>query len=151
MADLTAAGREAVNKIKEGFSNAVSKLKDLGKQVVDKIKEGISEKWEGLTSWFNNLWDKLFKNRSVDVEVNTSENGSGHAIGLDYVPTNNYPAMLHRGEAVLTAREADEWRRGKNSVGNIQINQYIQTVPQTPVELSASTAAYFEQARWAMA
>jgi hypothetical protein len=31
------------------------------------------------------------------------------------------------------------------------INQYIQSVPQTPVELAAATASYFEQARWALA
>lgn len=43
---------------------------------------------------------------------------SSNAIGNDYVPYNNYPALLHRGEAVLTAREADEWRRGKGSGGN---------------------------------
>jgi hypothetical protein len=34
------------------------------------------------------------------------------ATGLDYVPYDNYRARLHRGEAVLTAAEASEWRRG---------------------------------------
>ena len=29
------------------------------------------------------------------------------------MPFNNMPAYLHRGEAVLTAREADTWRRGE--------------------------------------
>lgn len=32
--------------------------------------------------------------------------GSGHAYGLDRVPYDNYPALLHEGERVLTAREA---------------------------------------------
>lgn len=31
-------------------------------------------------------------------------------VGLDYVPDDDFPAMLHRGEAVLTAAEAQEWR-----------------------------------------
>lgn len=31
---------------------------------------------------------------------------SGHAYGLNYVPYNNYPALLHEGERVLTASES---------------------------------------------
>ena len=35
-----------------------------------------------------------------------------HATGLDYVPYNEYPALLHEGEAVLTRMEAQQWRAG---------------------------------------
>lgn len=76
--------------------------------------------------------------------------GPQKAIGMDYIPYNGMPAVLHRGEAILTSHEADQWRRGRSS-GEAQrpiINQYIQSVPQTPVQLAAATAAYFEQARW---
>ncbi len=31
-------------------------------------------------------------------------------VGLDYVPKDEFPALLHRGEAVLTAGDADLWR-----------------------------------------
>lgn len=37
------------------------------------------------------------------------------AVGLDYVPYDEYPAQLHEGEAVLTKAEAADWRRGGNS------------------------------------
>lgn len=40
------------------------------------------------------------------------------AIGIDYVPYDNFPALLHEGERVLTAGEA---RQEKNSYGGIQI------------------------------
>lgn len=45
---------------------------------------------------------------------------SGHqrAMGIDYVPYDNFPALLHEGEKVLTAGEA---RQEKNGVGGIQI------------------------------
>ena len=45
---------------------------------------------------------------------------SGHqrAMGIDYVPYDNFPALLHEGERVLTAGEA---RQEKSGVGGIQI------------------------------
>lgn len=36
-----------------------------------------------------------------------------NAKGDSYVPYDNYPAMLHRGEAVLTADQARNWRNGR--------------------------------------
>lgn len=96
---------------------------------------------------------------SIPVNIETKGEIPGHAKGLDFVPYDNYLAYLHKGEAVLTAEEAAAWRAGKeigaggnseSSGGNVTVNQYIDTVPQTPVEFASTTAAYFEQARWVM-
>ena len=38
-----------------------------------------------------------------------------HASGLNYVPFDNYRALLHEGEAVLTKAEARAWRNGEES------------------------------------
>ena len=128
--------------------NGIGEALNIGEEVVNKIKEGISSAWSGLVTWFNGIWNKLFGNRNVDVNVNT---GQPKAIGIDYVPANGFPAILHRGEAVLTAREAEQWRRGNAGGGStINLVQNIQSVPQTPVQLAAATAAYFEQARWSI-
>lgn len=128
--------------------NGIGEALNVGSEVVNKIKEGISNAWSGLKTWFNGIWDSLFGNRNVNVNVDTPKQG---AIGIDYVPTNGFPALLHRGEAVLTAREADQWRRGNAGGGStINLVQNIQSVPQTPVQLAAATAAYFEQARWSI-
>ena len=37
-------------------------------------------------------------------------------VGMEYVPYDEYPALLHKGEAVLTADENKEYRNNKNRV-----------------------------------
>lgn len=142
---------QLIDGIVNAFSNASGQILSIGSQIVDDIIDGISSAWGGLVSWFNGLWDSLFGGRSVNVGVTTSGGGGGgRAIGMDYVPYNGMPAVLHRGEAILTSYEADQWRRGRSG-GNgqgVTIVQNIQSVPQTPVQLAAATAAYFEQAWW---
>lgn len=58
------------------------------------------------------LIDKLNavpSSKSVDIVINyltTGAHAMSHAIGSEYIPYDNYPAILHRGEKVLTATEA---------------------------------------------
>jgi hypothetical protein len=134
----------------EHLPDIVEGAMQMGNAVIDGIIDGISAAWDGLVSWFNGLWDSLFGNRSVNVDVNSSGTTGGRAGGLDYVPYNNYVAALHRGEMVLTADEADSYRRGKGSGSGFTLTQNIYAAKQTPVELAASTAAYFQRARWAL-
>lgn len=44
-------------------------------------------------------------------------NFTGKASGMPYVPFDNYAAFLHRGEAVLTRQQADEYRRSSQIAG----------------------------------
>lgn len=52
--------------------------------------------------------------------------GHSHAAGIDYVPYDNYPALLHQGEAVLTAEEN---RSGRGTqpirieIGNLSVRE----------------------------
>lgn len=149
---IISLGADLINALSDGIENVVAELVSVGEDIVDSIKDGISNAWEGLKTWFNNLWDSLFGNRTVNVSANVSTDGS-HAGGLAYVPFDGYIAELHKGERVLTASEAREYNRGEsaNNTSGITIIQNIQSVPQTPVEFAAATEAYFEQARWAFA
>lgn len=107
----------------EHLPDIVEGAMQMGNAVIDGIIDGISAAWDSLVSWFNGLWDNLFGNRSVNVDVNSSGTDGSHAGGLDYVPYNNYVANLHRGEMVLTSAEATQYRKGnENAAGGMTFN-----------------------------
>ena len=124
----------------------VAEFVSIGKTVVDNIKQGISDAWQGLTEWFNGIWDKLFKNRKATVTVEEEDNtgGGSHATGLDFVPYNNYSAILHRGEAVLTAGEAQRWRDGGTS---IDYNRLAAAIAARPIIIQGDTNKIFKVVR----
>lgn len=146
---IISLGADLINALSEGIENFVEELVSVGEDIIESIKSGISSAWDGLVSWFNGIWDSLFGDRSVNVKANVSTNGS-HAGGLAYVPFDGYIAELHKGERVLTAREADEYRKnGVQGGTGFVVNQTIYAAKQTPVELAAATRAAFQRARWA--
>lgn len=146
---IISVGGELISSLAQGISNALGLLVKAGMNVVESIKQGIANAWSGIVSWFNGLWNSLFGNRNVNVRANVSTNGS-HAGGLSYVPFDGYIAELHKGERVLTAREADEYRKnGVQGGTGFVVNQTIYAAKQTPVELAAATRAAFQRARWA--
>ena len=50
---------------------------------------------------------------------------SSHAYGLNRVPYDNFPALLHEGERVLTAREARQADQGGGTAVSISGNMFI--------------------------
>lgn len=135
------------------FSGVFDFFTSVGGDIVQGIKDGISAAWDGLKKFVSGLWDGLkniFTIKKSDIKVEGGADGS-HAGGLDYVPYNNYVANLHRGEMVLTAQEAENYRRGAFGGGGFTVQQTIYAAKQSPVELAASTAAAFQRARWALA
>ena len=78
----------------------------------------------------NENLDKAFgKDISIPESVNLKPksgmySGFSHASGLTYVPYDGYPARLHEGEQVLTAREARENRAGSNVAVYVSGNNF---------------------------
>ena len=75
---------------------------------------------------------------------------AGVAVGIE----DNVPALAKQIQHMVDATSFNLSRMQTTPVRpgtadrSIVINQNIESVPQTPVQLAAATAAYFEQARW---
>ena len=143
---IISLGADLINALSEGIENVVAELVSVGEDVVESIKSGISAAWDGLVSWFNGIWDSLFGGRNVDVNVNANATSSGvngsHAGGLDYVPFDGYIAELHRGERVLTAKQAAEYN---NQRPNVNVVQNIYSEAKTAADLMQE--ALYQQER----
>lgn len=150
------AGVNAVDKTASQMQSKVltAGFDTAGSNAMQKFIEGMNNKRGEIMNVASSIANEAVAriNAALAAAASGSYGGSSYrAGGLDYVPYNGYPSVLHRGEAVLTADEADSWRRGRSSggVGDTVINQYISVVPQTPAEFADATLAMFEQARWA--
>jgi hypothetical protein len=112
--EILDAGNQIVAKLGEGITNVLDAVFEAGASIVQSIIDGIASAWDGLVSWFEGLWSSLFSNRNVSVGVTTGGGGAdgSHASGLDYVPFDNYMARLHKGETVLNAEDARNYRMG---------------------------------------
>lgn len=169
MALLSGEFESELQSLNESYGVAISDLdkskeaKLAAENTFQAFIDGMNSKTPGIMSTMQSIGQQIKSSLqigigtvTIPVNIQTSGNIPGHATGLDFVPYDNYLAYLHKGEAVLTAAEAKAWRNGednsgaRNAGGNPVINQYIDTVPQTPAEFAAATAAYFEQARWSM-
>lgn len=131
---------ESIQGIFEGVFDFFSTV---GQNVVEGIKGGIAAVWGGLVSFVQGLWDgikSIFVIDASDVKNNTGSN-SHRAGGLDYVPYNGYAADLHRGEMVLTAREAEKYRNGEKTGGDMVFQISINGMQFTSVSDMAHALA----------
>ena len=78
---------------------------NIGRSIFGFLWDGLVSVWNDIANWVSEkvgwLMDKLAFWRKGSEEMG----GESHAGGLPLVPYDNYPAMLHRGEAVMTAAD----------------------------------------------
>ncbi len=149
-ADLIENGKQAISdfveSVVEGVMELPGKILEVGKNVAKSFVEGL----KSMGSWVKEQVGNFASGASSGFSSALGSSSRSHAGGLDYVPYNDYVANLHRGEMVLTAREADEYRKnGVQGGTGFVVNQTIYAAKQTPVELAAATRAAFQRARWA--
>lgn len=87
-------------------ADAVTKLIGFVNSAIDAFKRlaGVEEKQKNTTV-----------PSSSKATGKTTSSVRQYANGLDYVPYDGYPAILHEGERVLTRREADDYRSDRVS------------------------------------
>lgn len=127
--DMADGTRDAMGLTIQGIADGIaSKLPSVQAQVdalnaiLSQINgfSGVSFQTGGVTDFSNILIPGRISKGGKGGFSAVTLDGS-HAVGLDYVPFDNYLAALHEGEAILTAEEARVWRNfayGQRSSAN---------------------------------
>lgn len=129
---------------------------NIGKSIFGFLWDGLVSVWNDIANWVSDkvnwLIDKLAFWRRGSNEM---DSGNSHAGGLPYVPYDNYPALLHRGESVMTAADSQGLLEAvkqiaQNSNGGGTFNITVQSVLDGRV-IGESVTRYQTQKARAMA
>ena len=140
LAKVFAAIETSIGNALVYFSSFI--ITEVPQKLLDSFDE-IKSKWEEIASAIQAALSALEEFLIKDEPGFHSGKRGSYAVGLDYVPYDNFSANLHRGEAVLTRSEAEEWRAGNGGRGgtNITVNQTIFSEAKTAADL-------MREARW---
>ena len=116
----------AWENVKNVFSNIISGLGNMFKLPLNTIIDGINGFIRGVN-----------KIKIPDYVPGVGGKGFNIAeiprlkVGIDYVPEDDFPAFLHRGEAVLTKEQNEEYkqiqsRQTKNNDGESKVEYYLE-------------------------
>ena len=129
--DMSGAAYTSLSSTVQGIIDGISSKAPEVQTAVDNI-QGMLDSLIFPDFQFGDIWlgggikTKSWKQAVID---------GSNANGLDYVPFDGYISELHKGEAVLTAEEADVWRMGQ-----------AQGTATASVDYSALAAAIWKQA-----
>lgn len=143
---LSDAAKKIIDSIKDGFvakwhsitgwiGDKVTWIKnkfkginlyEIGKSILKSLWDGLMSKWTGLKTWVADKvqWIKDAFTGAKNSGDSGDGKGHGHRNGLSRVPYDDYPALLHRGERVLTRAEAQRYNdnNGKANTGNTVVS-----------------------------
>lgn len=108
--EMIASAEEANSKLDE-YEARLAEQMGLTKEEVVKTKEQVDLYIDSLNKIPSDVWTTLHFDE---------DRGFGRAIGDRYIPYDNFPALLHRGERVLTATEARRERESDNISTNLE-------------------------------
>ena len=119
-ADSLKSQAEALAEGAFGASDKMQEVRDVELDLISAIRENTKALGEAAYLGDYEKQQELSKGRGLNGNVTADssyrslrERDFGpHAYGLDYVPYDNFPALLHQGERVLTASQARAADRG---------------------------------------
>ena len=125
------------NGLKKVLSSIIDAIKKIIKGFFDWISEGVKKAIDKLKS----LGEKSAETQAERKSGSSSTTGGnkrkvkGYANGLTYVPYDGFPAILHKGERVLTAEESKAYNEQSTAKG-----ASFNFVFNSPAELSPAEA-----------
>ena len=117
--------KKAWNGVKDIFGGIMDGLKALFKMPLNFIIDGVNSFISGINSLKIPDWVPGVGGYSFNLP-----NIPRLAVGLDYVPYDNFPAFLHEGETVLTKAEAEDRRRGQDSGKTVMYTMHFNNVKE---------------------
>ena len=106
--------------------SAVASFVSTVQGVVDKIATGLQNALSLLTS---GEFGKTRETKQNAIKQSTAKGsgrkGDGFAKGLPYVPVDGFPAILHKGERVLTAQQNRQYNQGGSNISIAKISDTI--------------------------
>lgn len=133
---------KAVNAVKDAINSVIS----AAKSAIDWLKQLFGLQNSGSPDGIYPQDGTVVYDEPIGPpKAQTWDDARGFATGLYSVPYDNFPALLHRNETVLTRAQADEYRKGGG--GSAESKQDIYNINiQSTAESPSETAAYIKQA-----
>lgn len=133
---FTGNWKAAWQNVKNIFSNIISGIGNIFKLPINFIIDGMNAFIKGLNKLKIPDWVPGVGGKGLNISLIKKLR-----VGMEYVPYDDMPALLHKGEQVLTADEAKDYRENKNSiVNNNETNNFNLTINSTEPLSPAETA-----------
>lgn len=127
----------AWENVKNIFSNIISGLGNIFKTPINFIIDGINTFIRGLNGLQIPDWVPNVGGLSLNLPTIPRLK-----VGMDYVPEDDFPALLHEGEAVLTKEENKEYRQAKSRANDNNMGNNAEYLIQKLIDI---LLAYFPQ------
>ena len=109
---IAALGKLAASIVKKiGSIN----LRSVGVTIIKSLLNGFKAAWGALSNWVDS------KVSAIKSKFSSAKSAAkvGHRIGLREVPYDGYAAELHQGEVILTAAEANQYKKHMENLNSM--------------------------------